>query len=219
MAMSQSAKAPSRTRKCLAAGIFFGGAAIITDGTGQILFRHVFLQGHSSRQGGRAQEIVAAAVAVAALLQGTAAGLVGLLAQAAEGVIFPQQGDDRFAGAVFGDKGGVLPGDAPFHPEALLLHVSGLALKGTELLEPGLGKAPDVVADGDEFVTPVLDQLTQVLCVAHGIFPPAKFLHSILNTINPPFPFLQGGEKEKNQRQNCVICPAARQPDAAPKTR
>ncbi len=95
----------------LAGAAFFGGRAVVAEGAGDVVCGHVLLDRDGGESGAGAEEVVAAAVAGRVGDDGVAGGF-GLLREAGEGVELAEDGDDGRAGAVAGDEGGGLIGDA-----------------------------------------------------------------------------------------------------------
>ena len=135
-----------------------------------MVFFHVFFQRHCRCQRSGAQQVVAAAMAVAAPFYRAMLWPVSLLRKAGKRIVFTQKRHHRFTAAVFSRKSGLFPGDALHHPEPLGLHILRLQVGRLELLEAGFGKPPDLITDLDEFLSLGLYPLGQLLCVVHVRF-------------------------------------------------
>ena len=90
---------------------FFGGAAVIAHAAGHLVGGEPVLDRGGGKQRGGAEQIVAAAMAVAAGFDRPRLGDPGLLAQAGQGVIFAEEGDHRTAFAPFAHHRGRNTGD------------------------------------------------------------------------------------------------------------
>ncbi|MNI28018.1 hypothetical protein D3C73_817810 [compost metagenome] len=160
--------------KGFAGAAFFTRAAVETHGAGQALLLHPGLHRECPRQRGGAQQIVAAAVAVAVFHQRLRSGAAGLLAQSGECVVLAQQRDHRLAAAVAGDKRGFNAANAALKPKTFLLQ-----RVGQQIGRIGFGKArlrviPDAVAQCAELrlvlVNVLIDKRKQ-LRVTHALLP------------------------------------------------
>ena len=131
----------------LGAGALFGRAAKVDHGAVLAGGIQVILEGESSCQRASAQRAVAAAVAGGTLGHRGFFRQSGLLAQAGEGIKFPQEAHHRFAAALFigaGKAGGDF-GQATLNGEALGLQQLAEQLGGLVLVEGELGIVPDAV--------------------------------------------------------------------------
>src|SRR5271154_6810552 len=121
MATSTSLNTPARAIKPLAAppSSFFGGAAIVAHAAFDPARGEVILNRSRRQHGRRAEQVVAAAMAVTVAGQRLRFGDAGFLAQAGQRVIFAEDGDHRPVFARFTDHRSGDAGDVLRHPETL----------------------------------------------------------------------------------------------------
>ena len=164
--MSTSSNRPSRIDEALTGAALFRGAAVIADRTGQIVGLQIVLDRRAGRHGAAAQQMMAAAMAGLAQLDGVVAHAVRLLAQARQGVELTQDGHDGVAGAIAGQQRSLHTGNAPLHLEPLLLHHFRVQLRGLSLLKHQLRIVPDLVAglgkDGQLFFYELLNSFLAI---------------------------------------------------------
>ena len=85
---------------------FFGRAAVIAHAPGHLVGGKPILHGGGGEQRGRAEQIVAAAMAMASGLERARLGHAGLLAETGQRVVFAEEGDDGTALAPFAHQRG-----------------------------------------------------------------------------------------------------------------
>ena len=114
------------------------------------------LQGQRRAHRAHAQVVVAAAVAGALRLVRILELLVvrHLLVETGQGVVLPQVGNDRAAGAVLGADGRGDGAHPQLHPEALGLQEFGNGPGGLHLLQAGLRILPDLPGQGGKGLLP-----------------------------------------------------------------
>ena len=118
--------------------------------------------GNGAERGGGAQQVVAAALAGGAVLDGVRMGDVALL-----GVILGVDADDGAAGAVGGHESGGHPALAALHLEAVLFQEAGDQAEGPVFLQAKLGIGPDLISHGVEFLLVLFQPLVHV-CLDGG---------------------------------------------------
>ena len=138
--------------KGLTGAALFSGAAIEDDRTVELSGGDLLFDGNGGTEAGRTQQIVAAALAAAALAEGLLFGHTGGLGQAGQGVIFRQNADFRAAGAVGSGKGRRNTAEVLFHLEALLLQQGHIGGSGLDFQHGQLGILPDLVTEGENFL-------------------------------------------------------------------
>ena len=126
----------------LAAHRFLGGRTVEADRALELSRAHQLLDGQGRSEGRRAQQVVPAALARRAGLQGFLHGL-GFLRQARQGVVFAEDADDRPALAVARHERGRHSRDSAFDREALLFGIVRERLRRSGLEQGGFGEAPD----------------------------------------------------------------------------
>ena len=126
---------------------FLGGAAVVADAAFEVVFGEPVLDGGGGEEGGGAEEVVAAAVAEAVAGEGAFFGDVGFLAEAGQGVVFAEDGDDGAVFAGFAHDGGGDAGDVLGDAEALGLEHGGVFGGGFVLVVGDFGFFPDAVGE------------------------------------------------------------------------
>ena len=106
--------------KGFAGAALFAGAAIVAHRSGKLVFFENFFSRYGCRQGTDAEQVMAAAMAVASFDKGDFFSEAVLLAQTGQGVIFAEKRNDWRAAAKGGDKGSGQIGYAGFDGEAFL---------------------------------------------------------------------------------------------------
>ena len=106
----------------LAGPTFFGGRAVIAQGTGYVVFLHVLLQRDSCQGRARPQKIVPASVSRRAGLDRITIGH-GLLRQSRQGVKFAEDRDHRLTLTVARDERCRFIGNTGLHPESRRLQL------------------------------------------------------------------------------------------------
>ena len=90
---------------------------------------------------------MAAAVALILARDGCLPGHIGPLAHTGQGIILPQNPDDRLPAAIAGRKCRIHVGQVGLYLKALLLKQGGQQLTGAMLLKFDLGKLPQLLID------------------------------------------------------------------------
>ena len=124
-------------------------------------------QGNGAERGGSAKQVVAAALAGGAVLDGVRMGDVALLGEAGQAVILGVDADDGAAGAVGGHESGGHPALAALHLEAVLFQEAGDQAEGPVFLQAQLGIGPDLISHGVEFLLVLFQPLVHV-CLDGG---------------------------------------------------
>ena len=138
--------------KGLAGAALLAGAAIEDDCAMELSGCDLVFDGNGRTEARRAQQIVAAALAAAALAERLLFGHTGGLGQAGQGVIFRQNADFRAAGAVGSGKGRRNTAEILFHLEALLLQQGHIGGSGLDFQHGQLGIFPYLVTEGENFL-------------------------------------------------------------------
>ena len=146
---------------------FLGGAAVIAHAPGHLVGGQPILHGGGGQQRGRAQQIVAAAMAVAAGLDRLRLGDAGLLAEAGQGVVFAEEGDHRPAFAPFAHQRGRNVSDILGDAESLMAQLGQMFGGGARLGVADLGHRPDPVAQLDETRFDRVNAAPNVATVVH----------------------------------------------------
>ena len=131
----------------------------------------VILQRRRGQQRGRAQHVVAAAMAMAGAGQRAVLGDIGLLAEAGQRVVFAENGDDRAAFARLAHHGGRDAAVLLGHLEALRLQHGGMLGDGSVLGIGDFRHAPDAVAEGEEVLALGVDEIPDCFGVFHELAP------------------------------------------------
>ncbi len=151
----------------LAAAALLGRAAVIAHAARQPGRLEVVLERRGGQECGRAQEVVAAAVAVAAGLERARLGDVRLLAQAGQRVVFAEDGDDGPAPAGLAHDRGRQPGDGGGHVEALGAQRFLVRFGRAVLVVEQLRGLPHPVGQLLEGRRPGIDAMPHLFAVAH----------------------------------------------------
>ncbi len=144
--------------KGLSRAPLFPGAAVIDDGARAAGFFQPGLdRGRSSERAGP-QQVVAAAVAAAALGDGLRGNGTGLLAETGEGVKLAEDADDGPAAAVRAAESRPDAAEILGDGEAQLAQGTAIEVPGLELLQREFGILPDAVGDALEQSGPLVDE-------------------------------------------------------------
>jgi hypothetical protein len=108
--------------------------------------------------GGQGEHVVAAAVAASAFFERRLLGH-GLLRDAGQRIVLAHDGNDRPARTETCDERRRHPGNASFHPEALLFCVVGQRVGGLVFLERRLSVFPDAIGQVNEIATVCIHRL------------------------------------------------------------
>ena len=146
---------------------FFRGAAVIAHAPRHLVRGEPVLHGGGGEQRGRAEQIVAAAMAVAAGLQRARFGHAGLLAEAGQRVVFAEEGDHRTAFAPFAHHRGRNAGDLLGDAETLMAQLGQMFGGRARLGVADLGHRPDPVGQGDEARLDRVDAAPDVTAIIH----------------------------------------------------
>ena len=155
----------------LGGAAFLGRAAVITHAAGHLVLGKPILHRGGGEQRGRAQQIVAAAMAMAAGLDRAMLGDAGLLAQARQRIIFAHEGDDGTALAPFAHHGGGNAGDILGDAKTLMAQFGQMLGGGARLGVADLGHRPDPVAQIDETRLDRVNATPDVAAVVHACVP------------------------------------------------
>ncbi len=136
--------------KGFAGAPLFARAAVEAQGAGQPVLLHPRLGGEGARQRRGAQQIVAAAMAVAVFHQRLRRGATGPLAQPGQRVVLAQQRDNRVTVAVAGDKRRLDVAHAALDREAFLFQRIGQQRGGIGLVKARFRMVPNRVAQRAE---------------------------------------------------------------------
>jgi len=147
----------------------FCRAAIIAHAARRAGFLQPVLDGTSRQQRGRAQQVVPAAMPVAARLDLLAIVDPCLLAQARQGIVFAQNRDDRPACPRLAHHGRRNAHDILGHPKALGLQHRGMFGAGLEFAIQQLGHTPDPVGQPDQIFLVGLDKRGNFGRVLHDV--------------------------------------------------
>ncbi len=139
---------PLAHHKGFAGSALFAGTAVETHRAAPAVLRHPRFQRERRRQSGGAEQVMAAAVAVAVLFQRLRPRAARPLAEPGQRVELAENGDHRPAFARAGDKGGLNIADAARHGETFLLQRVGQQRAGARFGEAGFRRVPDSVAKG-----------------------------------------------------------------------
>ena len=153
---------------------FLGRAAVIAHAPRHLVCGEPVLHGGGGEQRGRAEQIVAAAMAMAAGLERARFGHAGLLAEAGQRVIFAEEGDDGSAFAPFAHQRGGNAGDLLGDAETLMAQLGQMFGGRARLGVADLGHRPDPVARGDEARLDRVDATPDVTAVIHLPVPDAE---------------------------------------------
>ena len=146
---------------------FFRGAAVIAHAPRHLVLGEPVLHGGGGEQRGGTEQIVAAAMAVAAGLQRARLGHAGLLAEAGQRVIFAEEGDDGPAFAPFAHQRGGNACDLLGDAETLMAQLGQMFGGRARLGVAHLGHRPDPVGQGDETRLDGVDATPDVTAVIH----------------------------------------------------
>ncbi len=150
---------------------FLGGAAIITHAARHLVRRKPILHGGRCQQRSRAQQIVAAAVAMASRLDRARLRHAGLLAQPGQRIIFAEESNHRAAFTPFAHQGGGNVGDILGDAKTLMAQFGQMLGGGARLSVAHLGHRPDPVGEIDETRLDRVDAKPDVAAVVHGFGP------------------------------------------------
>ena len=113
-------KNPRPDQKGFAAAPLLRGAAKVDNRPGKTCVLQILLHRYGRRQRPHAQQIVPAAVAAASGNKGPGLRNVRLLAQTRQGIVFPQNPDDRLSVAITAQEGRGKAPNGRFHRKTLL---------------------------------------------------------------------------------------------------
>ena len=153
----QTVPQPIPGHKGLGGAALLAGAAIEHHGARGLGGLQEGFDAQRSGKSACAQQVVAAAVAVAAVNALVPRQAAALLRKTGESVILCQKADDGPAAAVGGGEGGGDVADALFHREALFFQNVTIQRRGLLLLQGELRKGPDGVCHLAHQVRLVLD--------------------------------------------------------------
>ncbi len=146
---------------------FLGGTAVIAHTARHLVGGQPVLHGGCGKQRGGAEQIVAAAMTMAAALHRAMFGDSGLLAEAGQRVIFAEEGDHGTAFAPFADHRGRNVGDVLGDAEPLMTQLGQMFGGGARFGVADLGHRPDPVAQFDETRLDGVDATPDITTVVH----------------------------------------------------
>ncbi len=146
---------------------FLRGTAIIAHAPRHLVGGKPILHRCCGEQRGRAEQVVAAAMAMATRYHLFAFGKARDLAQAGQSVVFTEDGDDRSAFTGLTHDGGWDVREIFLHPEAEPLQHLGM-LGNRPILGIGdLGNLPDPIGERLEFGPVIVDKLPDLIGILH----------------------------------------------------
>src|SRR3954449_2448912 len=144
------------------------GAAVIAHATRHLVLGKPVLHRRRGEESCGTEQIVTAAMAVAAGLDRTMLRDARLLAEARQRVIFPHEGNDRSALAPFAHHRGRNARDLLGDAKALMTQLGKMLGGGPRLGVADFGHAPDLVAEVDETCLDRVDATPDVAAVVHA---------------------------------------------------
>src|SRR5262249_27498500 len=147
---------------------FFSRAAVIAHATRHLVLGKPILYRGRREQRRRTEQIVTAAMAMAAGLDRTMLGNARLLAEARKRVIFAEEGDDRTALAPLAHQRGRNISDILGDAKTLMAQLGEMLGGGARLGVAHLRRSPDLVAQVDETRLDRINATPDVAAVVHA---------------------------------------------------
>ena len=153
---------------------FFRGAAVIAHAAGNFVDGEPVLHGGGGEQRGGAEQVMAAAVAVASDFDRARFRHAGFLAETRQRIIFAEEGDDGTAFACFAHQRGGNAGDFFGDAKTLMLQLGQMFGRRACLGVADFGHRPDPIGEGDETRLDGVDATPDVTAVIHRPIPILK---------------------------------------------
>ena len=150
---------------------FFRRTAVIAHASGHFMSRQPILDRRGRKQCGRAEQVVAAAMAVAVRFDRPRLGDPGLLAEAGQRVVFAEEGNHRTVFAPFAHHGGRNARNILGDAESLMAQLGKMLGRRARLGVADLGHAPDPVGKRSKSRLDSVDASPDVAAVVHGTAP------------------------------------------------
>ena len=174
IAISASSKAPDPHHEGFRRAAFLRGTAVIAHAPRHLVLGEPVFHGRGGEQGGGAEQIVAAAMAVAAGFQRPRFRHARFLTEARQGIVFAEEGDDGSAFAPFAHQRGGNPGDLLGDAETLMAQFGQMFGRRARLGVAHFGHRPDPVAQVDEARLDGVDAAPDITAIIHLPIPDAE---------------------------------------------